>query len=152
MATDRRYATYARQPAWRRLATRLRHKITPVDPDAWRGDPDKIRLVHEDRGWVLRWTEPSREADQHYGFDRLDELLDWARSREPHRIVAVSLRIDPDRTARTGNVVRRDQPPARPWVEVVCPEPGPLLATAREFFGPGDWVDQAGEARIFVTR
>lgn len=149
--SQRRYATYQRASLWQRLVSRLRRGTLEAD-DAWRGDPDKIRLVHEHRGWVLRWAEPSQEASRHYGHAGLDGLLEWARSKHGNRIAAVTASVGADPRLESSTVAARNEPTPRTWVEIVCSDPAPLLGAAHEFFGPGGWVEQPGGDPVYVTR
>jgi hypothetical protein len=153
--SQRRYGMYHRPRLWRRLASPLRSRLrrsTRAADDAWRGDPDTIRLVHEHHGWVLRWAEPSHDSPRRYGHAGLDGLLGWARSKHGNRIEVVAVRVDPDLTLQGANVTTRDEPTPRTWVEIVCSDPALLLGAAHEFFGPGGWVEQPGGDPTFVTR
>lgn len=149
--SERRYAEYMPARPWHRLASWLR-RGRAVDLDAWRGDPDTIRLVHEQGKWVLRWAEPAHDRSRHYGHAGLDGLLDWARSDKGERIESVRVSMEADLALRSASIGSRNQPTPRTWVELACTEPDPLRAVAYDFFGPGDWVEPSGQDPTYITR
>jgi hypothetical protein len=87
-----------------------------------------------------------------YGHAGLDALLERARSDNGNRVAAVTASVDADLRLKTATVAAHHEPTPRTWVEIVCPDPAPLLGAAHEFFGPGGWVEQPGGDPVYVTR
>jgi hypothetical protein len=147
----RRYALYRRPSRRERFTSWLRRGRRRMPSDAWRGDPDKIRLVHEFYGWVLRWTEPTDGPARHLGHAAINRIVEAARASKGDPVAAVTIAVDAAMTPLDTLVVRRPTPTANMWVELLCSDPAPLLDAAYELFGPGGWVDQPGDAPKYVT-